>query len=98
MSVKGSILSAKLAATTAVATTSSGVGTTLEWIPSNFGNIATLVGIVLSTVLIRLHLANLKKTNLEIQIMRKKEAERLAVIESRKQAGLEIRRADDRAE
>jgi len=42
-------------AATATPTTSSGIATVLQWIPDDIGKLATLVGLVLSAVLIRYH-------------------------------------------
>jgi N-acyl-L-homoserine lactone synthetase len=42
-------------AATATLTTSSGIATVLQWIPDDIGKLATLVGLVLSAVLIRYH-------------------------------------------
>ena len=42
-------------AATATLTTSSGIATALQWIPDDIGKLATLVGLILSAVLIRYH-------------------------------------------
>ena len=42
-------------AATATLTTSSGIATVLQWIPDDIGKLATLVGLILSAVLIRYH-------------------------------------------
>ena len=42
-------------AATATLTTSSGIATVLQWIPDDIGKLTTLVGLVLSAVLIRYH-------------------------------------------
>ena len=63
------ITSPKTAAVISTATTSTGLGTVLEWIPDSIGKLATLIGIILSVILIRVHLASLKKVNLEIEII-----------------------------
>jgi len=81
MSVKEQLLSAasntKAGATVAAVTTGTGMGTILKYIPDDIGKIAVLVGIILSVVICRLHLVNIKKTKLEIEIMRQREADRL---------------------
>jgi len=61
----------KAAAAAAVATMSTGLGTVLEWIPNDIGKLASLVGVVLSCVLIYAHLLNAKKTRLEIENLRR---------------------------
>lgn len=42
----------KTATSTSLATTTTGVATWLDWIPNDIGKLATLIGMVLSTVLI----------------------------------------------
>ena len=60
MSVKEAIqqlvTNTKVASGVAVSTTGSGLGTYLDWIPGDIGKLATLIGIVLSIVLIYSHL------------------------------------------
>lgn len=53
--------SGKAAAGTSAATTGSGVATWLEWIPSDIGKLATVIGISLSLVLIFTHLKKHKR-------------------------------------
>jgi len=50
------IQSPRTAATVGGATTGSGVLTVLEWIPLHIGSVASIVGIVLSSVMIFIHL------------------------------------------
>lgn len=47
--------SPKVAAVVSGATTSSGIATVLNWIPSDVGKLATAIGIVLSITLIATH-------------------------------------------
>lgn len=72
----------KVAATISAGTVSTGVGTWFDLIPSDIGKLAALVGVILSTVLIVVHLRNSrihhKKIELEIAIMEQKERDRLA--------------------
>lgn len=81
MSVKEQILSAasntKAGATIAAVTTGTGVGSTFEYIPDDIGKIAAVIGIILSTVICRLHLVNIKKIKLEMKILRQREADRI---------------------
>lgn len=42
----------KVAGTVSAATTASGVFTWIDWIPNDIGKVATLIGIILSTVLV----------------------------------------------
>lgn len=64
----------KVASVVASVTTATGVGTLLELIPDDIGKLATLVGIMLSSVLIYTHWRNgrieYQKTRLEIEILR----------------------------
>jgi len=46
----------KTASATSLATVSTGSATWLEWIPTDIGKLATLVGLILSSVLIYTHL------------------------------------------
>jgi len=73
--------SPKTAATVSAGTMGVGLGTAFEWIQSNIGTTASLVGLVLSCVLIytsiqkerrenRKHKAELKKLSLETEILK----------------------------
>ena len=70
------VTNAKVAGTISASTTSTGLATFLEWIPADIGKLGTLVGILLSSVLIYVHLKKGKleseKTTLEIQILKDK--------------------------
>ena len=46
----------KLAASTSLATATTGTITWLEWIPSDIGKLATVIGLILSTILIYTHI------------------------------------------
>lgn len=77
MSIKNALATdPKVGASVATATAGSGLGTVLEWIPTDIGKLATLVGIVLSCVLIYTHLrkgrVEYEKTRLEIEILKKR--------------------------
>lgn len=67
------IYDAKVATGTAGATIGTGLGTALDWIPNDIGKVATLVGIVLSLVLIWNHWRKgrneEKKNRLEIELL-----------------------------
>lgn len=100
MSIKNELVSnPKVAAGVSAMTTSSGFATFLDWIPNDIGKLATLVGIVLSLVLIYTHLRKgrieYKKTQLEMEILKKKEEERLEHARSRREKGLPTRRQSD---
>lgn len=90
----------KVASAISTITTGTGVGTFLDLIPNDIGKLATLVGIILSSVLIYTHWRKgrieYKKTQLEITILMEKEAERLDASRRRKEAGEPTRRSDDR--
>lgn len=92
----------KVAATVAAVTTSSGAATWFNWIPSDIGKIATLVGIVLSIVLIITHWrkgrAEHRKLMMEIDVLAEREAERLERARKRREQGQPVRRADDDTE
>ena len=91
---------AKIASLVSTGTTGTGVGTFLDLIPNDVGKLATLVGIILSSVLIYTHWRKgrieYKKTQLEIAILMEKEAERLDASRRRKEAGEPARRKDDK--
>ena len=79
MSVKDFVVSGKVGAAVSAATTGTGLGTVLDWIPPEIGKLATLVGIVLSLVLIYTHWrrgkSEYEKTMLEIAILKQQEKE-----------------------
>lgn len=70
----------KIASTVAGSTVGTGLGTILELIPDDIGKLATVVGIILSSVLIYTHLRKgrieYQKTKLELEILMKREEER----------------------
>lgn len=72
----------------AVASMTTGAGTVLDWIPDGIGKLATVIGILLSILLIRVHYVNLQKSQLELEIMKRKE-------EERRNAGKQLRRSED---
>jgi len=86
--------SPKTAATVSAATTGTGA-TFLYWIPNDIGKLATLVGIILSIMLIKLHFTMLKKLNMEMEDMRKEREERKNKVESRRSKGEPCVRACD---
>lgn len=89
----------KAASVVSTLTTSTGIGTLLNLIPNDIGKLATLVGIILSIVLIYTHWRKgrieYKKTQLEINILMEKEAERLDAARRRKELDEPVRRSDD---
>lgn len=89
----------KVAAVVSAATAWTGFGTVMDWIPDDIGKLATVVGILLSLVLIYTHLRRGRieyaKTQLEIEILKEKEAERLEAAARRKMSGHPVRRAED---
>ena len=91
----------KVAIGVSTATAGTGAGMILDWIPTDIGKVATVVGIVLSIVLIRVHLMTYKqsklnaaKTELEIEIIKRKEEERRDAAQKRTEAGEPCRRQD----
>lgn len=89
------ISSPKTAAVVSAATTGTGAADWFELIPNDIGKAATLVGILLSVILIRVHLLTVEKIRLEIKVLREKEEVRLASAEERTRAGQPTRRSDD---
>lgn len=89
----------KVASAVSTITTGTGLGTFLDLIPNEVGKLATVVGIILSSVLIYTHWRKgrieYKKTQLEIIILMEKEAERLDAARKRKEAGEPTRRVED---
>lgn len=74
----------------AASTISSGAMSMLDLIPDNIGKLATLIGIILSVVLILVHLGNIKKLRLEAKKLELEIAEKTKaseVEEARQQAG-----------
>lgn len=82
----------KIAAAVSASTMGTGAGTYLNWIPGDIGKLATVIGIILSCVLIYTHL---RKFKIEMIILKEKEAERLDRAAYRKRHGEPIRRQDD---
>ena len=80
--------SLKAAIAVIITTTGSGFGVIFELIDKGLGLLGVVCGVTLSLLLIR-------KTALELEIMRKKEKERLEDRVRRMQQGVTDRRADD---
>lgn len=99
MSATNLVSDIKVAWVTVMGTIGSGLGTVLEMIPNDIGKLATLVGIILSTVLIYTHFRKGRieyaKTHLEILILQEKEAERIEAAHRRIEAGLPANRKED---
>lgn len=85
----------KVAAGVAAMTTGTGAGTVLDWIPDDIGKLAVIVGIMVSIMILRVQRVTLKKEQLELQIMKDKEAERKEAAELRKETGQPLRREAD---
>lgn len=98
--VQQAATSPKTAGVVSGLTTGTGLGTVLDYIPDDIGKLATLVGIVLSIVLIRNHWrkgrAETEKIQLEINALRLQEEERKALAADRRRRGLPVRRGEDR--
>ena len=99
MGARDFLTDVKAAAAVAVTTAGTSVSQVLEWIPDDIGKLGTLVGIVLSTVLIYSHLrrtsVTCRKTNIEIEILEKYEAERKETAHRRIRLGKPVRRKDE---
>ncbi len=106
MSIKNALVETALTTKTGMivagSTAGTGAGTWLNLIPSEIGKLATLVGIVLSLVLIRSHWQRIKldaaasrvalaKSELEMEIMRAKEEDRRRLAAE----GVPLRRVSD---
>ena len=85
----------KFAVGTATMTTGTGAGTLLDWIPDDIGKLAVIVGIMVSIMILRVQRVTLKKEQLELQIMKDKEAERKEAADYRKETGQPLRREAD---
>jgi hypothetical protein len=83
MSISALLTDIKTAWVTTVATATTGTATAIEMIPSNIGKLGTLVGIVLSIVLIYTHVRaaftnhkkdrlGIEKAELEIEALKRK--------------------------
>jgi len=76
MSIDTLLNDIKVAISVAIATCSSGLATILEWVPTDIGKLATLVGILLSIVLIITHIRKSRQDNekhkAEMKILNKK--------------------------
>lgn len=59
------IQSPKVGHAVAAITATAGTSTWMDWIPSDIGKLVSLVGLVLTVVLIRLHWQSLKNKELE---------------------------------
>lgn len=69
------IQSTKTAAGVSTITTGTGVGTMLDWIPNDIGKLATLVGIILSLLLIYVHILAVRKAHIEIAHLKRQAEE-----------------------
>jgi len=85
----------KTGALVSTATTGSGLGTLLNLIPNDIGKLATVVGILLSFLLIYANVLRIRRERLELTILRRREDERVREVVERGQAGQPIRRCDD---
>ncbi len=102
MSAHNLLNDVKVAATVALGAMGTGFSMALALIPNDIGKLASLAAIVLTAVLIRNHLRNGKKLDLEnrklqIEITRleAKEVKRKVEARDRKELGLPTRRNDE---
>ena len=93
------VISPKPAIAVAMSTTGTGMGTIFDLIPDDIGKLATLIGIVLSTVLIYTHsrrmMMDSKKSKLELEILQDKRREQVENAIKRAAAGEPVRRDYD---
>ena len=68
--------SPKVAGAVSAATAATGVGTWIDWIPDEIGKLATLVGILLSLLLIYSHSITVRKSRIELRRMLAEDAAR----------------------
>lgn len=85
----------KTVATVSLATAGSGVSTAFDWISRGIGVTASLVGIMLTIMLIRKSMMEQAKIKLEIQALREREDRRHREACDRKDHHEPLRRADD---
>ena len=78
-----------------VASMTTGAGAAIDFIPDSIGKLATLVGVILSVILIRVYSMTLKKIKLEMEIISRKENERLEKADFLKKQNPLRRRLDD---
>ena len=75
------LINPKAAQAVAMATTGTGMGTIFDVIPDDIGKLATLVGIILSSILIYKHSKLLKqdaeKNKIELEILKEKRREQI---------------------
>ena len=92
-------VSPKPAIAVAMSTTGTGMGTIFDLIPDDIGKLATLIGIVLSSVLIYTHTRRMmmdsKKSKLELEILKEKRREQIENARKRASAGEPVRRDYD---
>ena len=85
--------SPKVAVSVSTVTTGSGIATFLDLIPSNIGNFATVIGIILSLVLIVTHILKSfrdhERHKLEMKALKR------AVADSRRRHGMKERETDN---
>lgn len=93
--VQQALSSPKVAGVVSTVTTGTGLGTIFDWIPDDMGKLATLVGAILSLVLIRNHIKTGKKLDLQIRVLERREAERKKQVDDRRALGLDTLRAED---
>ncbi len=72
MSVTDLLNDLRVGWTTVVGLTGTGLGALLEWIPDDIGKLGSVVGLILATVLIRVHLKTHEKLSLEVEELRRK--------------------------
>jgi hypothetical protein len=93
------VVSPKPAVVVAMSTTGTGMGTIFDVIPDDIGKLATLVGIILSSVLIYTHSRRMvmdsKKDKLQLDILKEKRREQIENAKRRAEAGEPIRRDYD---
>jgi hypothetical protein len=102
MNVHGMMNDVKVAATVAMGAMGTGLGAILDVIPDDIAKLASLVAIVLTSVLVRNHWRNGKKIDLEneklqleVNAMSAREKEREALAADRRLRGLPVRRGED---
>ncbi len=95
MNVNSLMNDVKVAATVALSGMGTGLSMFLALIPNDIGKLASLVAIVLTAVLIRNHLRNGRKLQLEIRALEAREEERKESAEDRRRQGLPTQRVDD---
>ena len=85
----------KAAATISAATTGAGLSSIWGWLPSDIGEVAAVVGIILSIVMIYSTILRIRRERLEYRFLVDRERKRIEKARQRVATGQPARRCDD---